>query len=206
MRELKAGDKVWLRDDLLHGVEYGATDWVEEMCCDSLEKVTNVYLGSGCFEIKDGDSWDYTLEMIDWDKTHKMWEEQELNNKKETIVMPKIFDDWVKKDISHGGKDHIYNFVCSVFERGVSDELLNFYNENPVKCYRALLDGYEVKEEQFYTVDIGCNKGLVKIANGSISLALDYKFWDMSDKALTQSEIENSEHGILMAIAEKVVM
>lgn len=224
MRELKVGDNIWLRDDLEDGVKYGKTYWTKLMHRGSLEKVFLVYLDAEGFEIEGGDSWDYTSEMIDWDKTHEMWEELKKsspiyqaeefakhhleglalavkswdNDKKKMIVMPKFFDEWYTqfKGLSDG--ELVLRLSKKHLDGGLSDEF--------EKCYRAILDGYEVEKEQLYTVNIENSVvGLVKNNHGYIVFVEDYDDWCENQCQLTQKEIEDYDKRY-MTFAKKVDM
>lgn len=253
MRELKVGDKVWLRDDLEEGVVGEGGYWDEGMKKGSLEKAMSVYSEEKAFCIESDIEWEYTFEMIDWDKTIATWEEQERKNnesisgrmreqikgiqegfevalenvpenirdlasefqlfcanggKQEKIVMPKFFDDWVKhnEEILNNDETIIECLSHGYTEDYLPSDVHEFYVENKDMCIRALLDGYEVKQEQLYTVDLGGNFGIVRNPNGGILLTCNYRIYKKDDKHLTQSEIENSDFSVLMAIADKVDM
>lgn len=75
IKDLKAGMKVFIREDLKVGKKYGSDIFIEDMkYLTGLQQVT--IIGNKIIEIN---GWHFTPEMIDWDKTER------LNNKHSTL-------------------------------------------------------------------------------------------------------------------------
>lgn len=131
---------------------------------------------------------------------------RELEIGDKIIVMPKYFDEWFERRSSSSRGDLVMMLTYEYFEDYLDDKFRDYYRKNKEKCYRAILDGYEVEKEpiKLYTVDCGGGVGLLRSHNNSVFLCQVYAHSKLKDRKLTQEEIENSEHSVLMAIAKEV--
>lgn len=68
IKDLKVGDKVYIREDLKNGFTYGNRGFIDEMDKGLLE-VSFVSIGNTLIQVHGNPFCDYTPEMIDWEKT-----------------------------------------------------------------------------------------------------------------------------------------
>lgn len=76
---------------------------------------------------------------------------RELEIGDKIIVMPKYFDEWFERRSSSSRGDLVMMLTYEYFEDYLDDKFRDYYRKNKEKCYRAILDGYEVEKEQIST-------------------------------------------------------
>lgn len=114
IKKLKVGDKVFIKKGLVPGKYYGATSYVESMAqgwCEVLE----IFSKSGTFSVKtdNGNSWEflynYTPEMVDWEKTNFVKETlEEVTSKRRVFKYIKQTGApgaEITKGVTYGGKE-----------------------------------------------------------------------------------------------------
>lgn len=114
IKNLKVGDKVFIKKGLVPGKYYGVTSYVESMeqgWCEVLE----IFSKSGTFSVKtdNGNSWgflyDYTPEMVDWERTNFVKETlEEVTSKRRVFKYIKQTGApgaEITKGVTYGGKE-----------------------------------------------------------------------------------------------------
>ena len=119
IKDLKAGDKVFIREDLKDGVAYGDSVFFNEMAKGLLE-VSYVSIECSFIQARGNSFYGYTPEMIDWDKTIRLRWMESLSG---------VYDEEDKQDNVHnpshygGGRKH--NIECYKAMEYILDKLEN---------------------------------------------------------------------------------
>lgn len=109
IKDLKLGDKVFIREDLEHGAWYGGYMYINAMN-SGVKQIQYIYGDEG-FSVVCGKGARYTSEMVDWDKT------EELNKNK--------YSHDIAYKPSHYGGGGIHNIECYKAIEYILDKLEN---------------------------------------------------------------------------------
>lgn len=141
-------------------------------------------------------------QIYDSEKSFDEWVEDQVYGSKEKVKVPAFVGEWIKKHCYVGKYVCLERFMCQYNNVELPTDLYNYYDRDKDgardKIISAILDGYEVEEEQRWAVKL--KFGRQYLSEDSNGTAIDFYSFMFPVRSYTKKELAAVEDGAFYKI------